>query len=647
MFAFKNKKILVINNIYPPQELGGYGRYISDFANILRERGHQVKVLTSDASYLKEITELELGIDRKLILYGDYKQLPPTVIKDSEKLKQIISKNNEYIETIIKDFQPNVVLIGNIDLLGANIFKPFFNHNIPVINHLAFNQPGYSLVEKPNHPLYHLSTCSYHVKNNTLNLGYQFNDISVIYPGAYVDDFKQEKLPIFDQLKIVFASIISQYKGPQTLIEALAILHHEGFDFDCILAGATPVSEFKESLEKFITDNGMDDKVRLIGYQSRDSLIKLYGDRNVFIFPSVWDEPFGISQVEGMAAGLTTITSATGGASEIIEHGISGLKFQKNNPLSLGFCLLRLLAKKEDWKRISQQGIKRAKEFFDIYYSVDLLEEKFAELLLKKDNCDQWLNLREEKIINYKDIELTKINYLIFPHWQTDEEKLTMAFTHLIDKLTQKFTPIEGGEIITLVIDTTGITEEDANLFLSGIAMNLMLEKELNLENILYFTLISNLNEQEWKNLFPKITAKITLENENQDAINYANIEELVSINANNHNYVIFPDWKTEEQELSTAISQILIKINSYYEKENITLLVNITDANIQEVELFFSEIIMNLMLEEGRELSENISINFVDFTVNQWQSLGSLIKGKITLACESLPENLPLWNPF
>ena len=44
--------LLVVTNLYPPQELGGYGRSIADFVWGLQERGHNIQVLSSDAPYL-------------------------------------------------------------------------------------------------------------------------------------------------------------------------------------------------------------------------------------------------------------------------------------------------------------------------------------------------------------------------------------------------------------------------------------------------------------------------------------------------------------------------------------------------------------------------------------------------------------------
>ena len=45
-------QLLLITNLYPPQELGGYGRCMADFCWGLKQRGHQLQVICNDASYL-------------------------------------------------------------------------------------------------------------------------------------------------------------------------------------------------------------------------------------------------------------------------------------------------------------------------------------------------------------------------------------------------------------------------------------------------------------------------------------------------------------------------------------------------------------------------------------------------------------------
>jgi FkbM family methyltransferase len=413
---------------------------------------------------------------------------------------------------VINNFKPDVALVGNIDFLGVHIFDPFLSVNIPIINHLGFDRPLYSLEQKPTHPLYHLSACSHYVKNRVDSLGFDFDDVSVVYPGAYVDDFYPVKEKKFDKLEIIYAGIVSPYKGPQVLVEALAILQNEGLDFDCILAGVIPEPNFLAHLEEIITTNNMQAKVKFIGYKQRKELINLYRDRNVFVFPSVWDEPFGIAQVEGMAAGLATISSATGGSSEIIEHGVSGLRFERNNSLSLAFCLLSLVTNHTKWKSLSEQGVKRAKESFDIYHSVDLLEAKFSELLVYKNLEVKYLEeLNNKETTKLEDdYQIGDLNYLIIPNWQAEEEALINELGDAIKKILNSNTE----KRITLFVEPTGIELDILESYLSNILLSLMLEEKLSAFDKLTIYPWS-LAELKDNKLFSNVQGKFLIEHEN------------------------------------------------------------------------------------------------------------------------------------
>ena len=65
-------QLLLITNLYPPQELGGYGRCMADFAWGLQQRGHILQVISSDAPYLGPSSAGPSGepVDRRLQLKG-------------------------------------------------------------------------------------------------------------------------------------------------------------------------------------------------------------------------------------------------------------------------------------------------------------------------------------------------------------------------------------------------------------------------------------------------------------------------------------------------------------------------------------------------------------------------------------------------
>ena len=375
------KRILVINNLYPPQELGGYGRVICDFANILKKRGHSIYVLTSDSPYLGEIEQNEHDVDRSLILFGGWHNGVCKSIDNKEQIIRIIKKNHQKLQHVIRNISPDLCLLGNIDFLSHRIIQPLLENKMPVIHHIGSHNPGYSVQEAPQNDFYHLSAASQWVKEKIIQQGYRLGKISVVYPGALVNEFKMSVPPAVDKLRIAYASIVLPYKGPHILINALKKLHDAGIDFSCSLAGTTTDESFANKLKNFVIAAGMEEKVHFTGFLQREELKKKFARHNVLVFPSIINEAFGISQVEAMAAGLMVVTSATGGACEIIEHGISGVIFKSGDDASLAQELLQLSQNINRWQQIAVAGQERAMKYFDIEQSVDIMEETYCSLL--------------------------------------------------------------------------------------------------------------------------------------------------------------------------------------------------------------------------------------------------------------------------
>ena len=208
--------------------------------------------------------------------------------------------------------------------------------------------------------------------------------LSLTTRSTLTKEFHMPVLPAVDKLRIAFAGIILPYKGPHLLIQALKRLHDTGINFTCTLAGTTTDQTFVKRLRDFIRASGMENKIKFVGFLGREDLKNLFAKHNVLVFPSFVKEAFGISQVEAMAAGLTVVTSGTGGAKEIVEHDVSGIIFKSENDESLAKELLRLNQDKTRWRQIAGSGQKHAKALLDIEQSVDLLEKKFSDLLSEK-----------------------------------------------------------------------------------------------------------------------------------------------------------------------------------------------------------------------------------------------------------------------
>ena len=72
---------------------------------------------------------------------------------------------------------------------------------------------------------------------------------------------------------------------------------------------------------------------------------------------------------------------------------------------------------------------------------------------------------------------------------------------------------------ITLLIDNSNITAEDADLILSSVAMNLLMEEELEVDEGPEIVLVGKLSQVQWSALISQLQGRIKLEHENGEAI--------------------------------------------------------------------------------------------------------------------------------
>jgi len=377
----ESKKIILFTNLFPPQEFGGYGRLMFDFANMLRDRGHRVKVLTANAPNLGKLPEREPHVTRKLKLFGSWSDGGVQSFTDEGAVSSVIKANLSEIDSFIDRYNPDLCIAGNMDLIGWQGIELFLDKSIPVIHHLGNRELPYEIHNTPKSDKYRLATCSRWLGESLKKDGYPLKTINVVYPGAKFSEFMINSEPNCSKLKIAYASILQPYKGPHVLIEALAIMHAQGINFSCTLAGTSTDTQFINELKTCVKENGFSEKVSFVGNLSRDGLKKLYATHNVLAFPSVFNEPFGISQVEAMSAGIPVIGSDADGCKEVIADGQTGFICEKENARELAEALVRLSQDEQRWRQMGKNAQERARDLFDIERSVDILEKTFAELL--------------------------------------------------------------------------------------------------------------------------------------------------------------------------------------------------------------------------------------------------------------------------
>jgi glycosyltransferase involved in cell wall biosynthesis len=97
------------------------------------------------------------------------------------------------------------------------------------------------------------------------------------------------------------------------------------------------------------------------GFVDRHALPEQLRKAHINVVPSRWDEPFGLVTPEGMASGLATVASRTGGTPEIV--GENGLLFERGNVDELADHLEMLITNPEILSKYQLLARQRAEMF--------------------------------------------------------------------------------------------------------------------------------------------------------------------------------------------------------------------------------------------------------------------------------------------
>lgn len=93
---------------------------------------------------------------------------------------------------------------------------------------------------------------------------------------------------------------------------------------------------------------GIHQRVVFVGSKVGEELVSLLNEHQIMVIPSLYDEPFGVVALEGIACGCVVVGSEGGGLKDAI--GSCGLTFPNGNVEQLTNILFNLLTHPEQMK---------------------------------------------------------------------------------------------------------------------------------------------------------------------------------------------------------------------------------------------------------------------------------------------------------
>jgi glycosyltransferase involved in cell wall biosynthesis len=160
---------------------------------------------------------------------------------------------------------------------------------------------------------------------------------------------------------ITLVSRLERWKGHAALLAALASLKDVATWRAWIVGGPQRPAEdaYRVQLERQANEARIADRVHFLG--QRDDVAALLWASDVYCQPNTGAEPFGITFVEAMYAGLPVVATALGGAREIVTPAC-GVLVPPSDPGALGAALRQFVADPALRRRLGAAGPARAVE---------------------------------------------------------------------------------------------------------------------------------------------------------------------------------------------------------------------------------------------------------------------------------------------
>jgi glycogen synthase len=165
---------------------------------------------------------------------------------------------------------------------------------------------------------------------------------STIIPNSYREDIFYEIPEIPRNQELVFLGRLVSDKGANLLLEALAQLKPMGLTPKLTIIGK---GSEESRLYQQVKDLGIVNQVDFVGVKVEQELAKLLNAHQIMVVPSIWDEPFGIVALEGIACGCVVVGSEGGGLKDAI--GSCGVTFPNGDVQALTQNLFNLLQNPE------------------------------------------------------------------------------------------------------------------------------------------------------------------------------------------------------------------------------------------------------------------------------------------------------------
>jgi glycosyltransferase involved in cell wall biosynthesis len=192
---------------------------------------------------------------------------------------------------------------------------------------------------------------------------------------AYGVPTLEPRPPLAHVPTVAFVGRLFKKKGVDVLLRAMPRVRAAVPDVQLHLVGDGPE---RAGLETLARDLGLTDRVTFHGFVPRSAINTLLGDAWLQVMPSVYEEPFGVVTIEAMMRGTALVATNVGGPTEVVREGETGFLVPPGDIHTHAEAIIRVLRDRGLAERLGRNAYAIARREFTEAASIDRVLALYA-----------------------------------------------------------------------------------------------------------------------------------------------------------------------------------------------------------------------------------------------------------------------------
>ena len=329
-----------------------------------------------------DVTSIKARIERRIYKY----------LHKNEYYNYFIEYYFEKVYSDLKNKKYDYILLENSPGLAYKLSERGYKNILLHLHNDLLNSHSHCHDEIAKNVI-KVITVSNFIKKSVSTV-YPFKNIYTVYNGIDTMMFSQKDKSIVrrqdlgfseDDFIMVYSGRINKDKGISELIDAMLEIQKIP-NIKLLVLGSTFFDNSKQEDEFFKNLRKKSEIIKrniiFTGFIPYEKVPRYLQLADIAVLPSMWNEPFGLTIVEAMAAGLPLITTRSGGIPEICE-GVATIVDRENIVEHLTDAILDLYHHPDKRKQMANTSLERAKMFDKEAYAKNF----FAALEDLEGNC--------------------------------------------------------------------------------------------------------------------------------------------------------------------------------------------------------------------------------------------------------------------